>query len=269
MPGQKVKKKKKKYIYIWFKLAGIFLVVQWLRLCTSTARDMGSIPGWGTKILQAVRAWPHKQTKIPQNSLASLPLKSFKKILTKTQKDPHHRASSSIPWPLGLFSSHPGLLAVCEHIQHLVPPHLCTGGTLCPDPLGCMHSSFLSPSRLYQRPPSLCLLYLHYFKQPMPLLLASFSFLLWHVLATLHFSVDYLPAGRSVMSAVCDPHGLQPARLLCPLDSPGENTGVGCHSLLQGIFPTQGSKLGLLHCRQILYLPGGRISVCFVSLLCH
>ena len=35
------------------------------------------------------------------------------------------------------------------------------------------------------------------------------------------------------------PHGLQPARLLCPWDSPGQNTGVGSHSLLQGIFPTQ------------------------------
>ena len=33
----------------------------------------------------------------------------------------------------------------------------------------------------------------------------------------------------------------------------GRNTGVGCHSPLQGIFPTQGSNLGLLHCRQILY----------------
>ena len=33
----------------------------------------------------------------------------------------------------------------------------------------------------------------------------------------------------------------------------GKNTGVDCHSLLQGIFPTQGSNLGLLHCRQILY----------------
>ena len=41
--------------------------------------------------------------------------------------------------------------------------------------------------------------------------------------------------------------------LLCPWDSPGRNTGVGCHSLLQGIFLTQGSKLGLLHCRQSLY----------------
>ena len=48
-------------------------------------------------------------------------------------------------------------------------------------------------------------------------------------------------------------HGLQPARLLCPWDFSGKNTGVGCHFLLQGIFPTQGSNLDLLHCRQILY----------------
>ena len=44
-----------------------------------------------------------------------------------------------------------------------------------------------------------------------------------------------------------------PARLLCPWDSPDKNTGVGCHTLLQGIFPTQGSNPGLLHCRWILY----------------
>ena len=43
------------------------------------------------------------------------------------------------------------------------------------------------------------------------------------------------------------PHGLQPARLLCPWDSPGKNnTGVGWHALLQGIFLTQGLNLGLL-----------------------
>ena len=35
-------------------------------------------------------------------------------------------------------------------------------------------------------------------------------------------------------------------------DSPGMNTGVGCHALFQGIFPTQGSNPGLLHCRQTL-----------------
>ena len=42
-------------------------------------------------------------------------------------------------------------------------------------------------------------------------------------------------------------HGLQPARLLCPWDSPGKNAGVGCHFLLQGIFLTQGLNPSLLH----------------------
>ena len=48
-----------------------------------------------------------------------------------------------------------------------------------------------------------------------------------------------------------EPGGL--SRLLCPWNSLGKNTGVGCHFLLQGIFPIQGSNLGLLHCSQILY----------------
>ena len=54
------------------------------------------------------------------------------------------------------------------------------------------------------------------------------------------------------------PHGLLLARLFCPWDSPGKRTGVGCHFLLQGIFPSQGSNLCLLcllPCRQILYPP--------------
>ena len=41
--------------------------------------------------------------------------------------------------------------------------------------------------------------------------------------------------------------------LLCPWDSPGENTEVDCHFPLQGIFLTQRLNLSLLHCRQILY----------------
>jgi len=41
------------------------------------------------------------------------------------------------------------------------------------------------------------------------------------------------------------PYGLHLASLLCPCDSPGKNTGVGCHALLQGIFPTQGVNLNL------------------------
>ena len=45
----------------------------------------------------------------------------------------------------------------------------------------------------------------------------------------------------------------EPARLLCPWGSLGKNTGVGSHFLLQGIFLTEESNWGFLHCRQILY----------------
>ena len=50
----------------------------------------------------------------------------------------------------------------------------------------------------------------------------------------------------SVMSNFLWPHGIQPARLLCPWDSPGKDTGVDCHFLLQGIFLTQGLSTGPL-----------------------
>ena len=50
----------------------------------------------------------------------------------------------------------------------------------------------------------------------------------------------------SVVSDSVQPQGPQPTRLLCPRDSPGKNTGVGCYALLQGIFPTQGLNLHLL-----------------------
>ena len=48
-------------------------------------------------------------------------------------------------------------------------------------------------------------------------------------------------------------NSLQPRGLYSPWNSPGQSTGVGCLSLLRGIFPTQGLNPGLLHCRQILY----------------
>ena len=59
----------------------------------------------------------------------------------------------------------------------------------------------------------------------------------------------------SVISAMSDslqPHGLQPAKPLCPWNFPGKNTEMGFHFLLQGIFPTQGLNSHLLHFRQIL-----------------
>ena len=56
-----------------------------------------------------------------------------------------------------------------------------------------------------------------------------------------------------VVSNFVRPYGLQPARLFCPWDSLGKNTGVGYPVLLQGIFPIQGWNPGLPCCRQILY----------------
>ena len=47
----------------------------------------------------------------------------------------------------------------------------------------------------------------------------------------------------SVMLDSLRPHRLEHARLLCPTSSPGKNTGMSCYLLLQGIFPTQKSKL--------------------------
>ena len=57
---------------------------------------------------------------------------------------------------------------------------------------------------------------------------------------------------RSVVSD-CDPMDSSPPGTSLHGDSPGKNIGVGCHSLLLGIFPTQGLNPGPPHCRRILY----------------
>ena len=49
-----------------------------------------------------------------------------------------------------------------------------------------------------------------------------------------------------VVSDSLQSHRLKPTRLLCPWNFPGKNTGMGCHFLLKGIFPTQGLNLHLL-----------------------
>ena len=52
---------------------------------------------------------------------------------------------------------------------------------------------------------------------------------------------------------LCNPMGCSPSCSSIHGDSPGKNTGVGCHFLLQGTFPIQGSNLSFLHCKRILY----------------
>ena len=60
--------------------------------------------------------------------------------------------------------------------------------------------------------------------------------------------LGFSKVSHSVVSDSLRPHGLYSS-----WNSPGQNTGVGSLSLLQGIFPTQGSNPGLPPCRQILY----------------
>ena len=67
----------------------------------------------------------------------------------------------------------------------------------------------------------------------------------------------------SVMSDSLQPHGLQPTRLPCPGNFTGKNTGVGCHFLHQGVFPTQGLDLSLPHCRRRLYCWAIRVAFMF------
>ena len=64
---------------------------------------------------------------------------------------------------------------------------------------------------------------------------------------------------KSISHSVVWLHGLWPTGFLCPWNFPDKNTRVVNHSLLQGIFLTQGSNPGLLHCRQILYHWAARI----------
>ena len=62
-----------------------------------------------------------------------------------------------------------------------------------------------------------------------------------------------VPLSLSRVQLFCDAMNCSPPGSSVYGDSPSKNTGVGCHPLLQGIFPTQGSNPGLPHCRWILY----------------
>ena len=73
-----------------------------------------------------------------------------------------------------------------------------------------------------------------------------------YVSPTIHLSVHLLMGSESESHSVVS-DSLQPHGLYSPWNSPGQTTGVGSHSLLQGIFPTQGLNPSLPHWRRILY----------------
>ena len=88
-----------------------------------------------------------------------------------------------------------------------------------------------------------CWILLNHFSASIKVIIGFLFFVLW----------KWKMKVKSVVSDSLQPHGLEPTRLLCPWSFPGKSTGVGCHFLLQGIFPTQGLNPGLPHCRQTLY----------------
>ena len=72
-------------------------------------------------------------------------------------------------------------------------------------------------------------------------------------MSTFIYSLDFCPKLHAWQLNIFITLCATPWTLYSPWNSPGQNTGVGCHALLQGIFPTQGSNPGLPHCRRILY----------------
>ena len=79
----------------------------------------------------------------------------------------------------------------------------------------------------------------------------------WHLSARCQnwMSCAVLCLVAQLCPTLCNPTGYSLPGSSVHGDSPGENTGVGCHALLQGVFPPQGSNPGLPHCRQIDALP--------------
>ena len=75
--------------------------------------------------------------------------------------------------------------------------------------------------------------------------ISSFIFQPNHCKLNILFSAQFTDAAvlsHSVLSTSLQSYGLQPTRFVCPRNFSGKNTGVDCHFLLQGIFPTQGSN---------------------------
>ena len=75
---------------------------------------------------------------------------------------------------------------------------------------------------------------------------------IWQAIILLRIGIEIIHTVNVKVTQSC-PTFCHPMELYSLWDSPGWNTGVGSHSLLREIFPTQGLNAGLLHCRQILY----------------
>ena len=98
-----------------------------------------------------------------------------------------------------------------------------------------------------------CLNYNHSRNEPHSILSAWFGALLCLTQFKGRERVDFVTPEKWKWKSISRIRLFVTHELYNPWDSPGQNTGVGSLSLLQGIFPTQGSNPGLPHCRRILY----------------
>ena len=119
---------------------------------------------------------------------------------------------------------------------HLILPLFCELFSLRIVIIFMLSHPYLPSSSLFL---SLCSFSFCYFLKPIPFV-SGYTFI--HVCFPFWGSKEKFTSVKCVSHLVVSnslrPRGLQTARLLCPWNSPGKNTGVGSHFLLQGIFPT-------------------------------
>ena len=139
-----------------------------------------------------------------------------------------------------------------QHTLHtqVTSVQMCAPQRECPPPPATLHIPAPSPKNVHSRGPLLP----RHSSQPLHCrqvsLPPSSCLLTWQKFRTGLNSCCLVAKSCQTLLRL---HGLQPARLLCPGDSPGKNTGVGCRFFLQGNFLTHGSNSHLLLGRRILY----------------
>ena len=77
--------------------------------------------------------------------------------------------------------------------------------------------------------------------------------LLFSITTRVSYCISYVCLVTQLYLTLYDSMDCNPPGSFLHVDSPGKNTGAGCHALLQGIFPIQWLNTSLLHCRRIIY----------------
>ena len=253
-----------------FKLPvwGTSLVFQWLRLCASTVGGTGSIPGWRAKIPHALWLWPQtpklEQTNKQQKSVWGgwsrwkYKWSKFSTVLIIVEVS-QWELENSLYYYIFIILFIFCTLCMFKHFHHKKLKFFTDldSGVL-------MMFTILILFNLFDH-----LLFWDIFWVFMIICNVELTFFPSHISLCMkcHPHLKCFPwegfggvillqpcvFSHLVVSDSVRPQALWPARFLRCWNSPGENTGVGSHSFLLGVFSREGSNPGLPHCRQILY----------------